>query len=400
MNPGAEQTAAIRGTVVQRAERPLGTLGVIALAITALVLAPLVAVIANAFGPGESTWAHLVGTVLPAYLGNTLLLMLGVAYGVVSIGVLAAWLVTAYRFPGRRVLEWALILPLAMPAYVMAYAYTDWLQFTGPVQTRLRALTGWHARDYWFPEIRSLYGAAAMFVVRALSLRLPARAHARSSSTRGARSRPGARWASTARGGFFRVALPLARPAIAAGVALALMETLADFGTVSYFARRDLHHRHLSAPGSRWATASAAASSATCCSASWSLRAGARALESRRRARTTTARRTPRRAARGRAARRCARGRVRRLRVAAARRASCCRSVLLLRWRSPTASPRSTRALRRRWRATASRVAGVTAARGRRSPCSSPTRARLTPWPRVARASARLPRSATRCPAR
>ena len=87
MNPGAEQTAAIRGAGVRQAERPLGTLGLIALAITALVLAPLVAVVANAFGPGESTWAHLARTVLPAYLGNTLLLMLGVAYGVVSIGV-------------------------------------------------------------------------------------------------------------------------------------------------------------------------------------------------------------------------------------------------------------------------------------------------------------------------
>jgi iron(III) transport system permease protein len=235
MNPGGEQTAAIRGAVVRRAGRPLGTLGLIALAITALVLAPLVAVVANAFGPGESTWAHLARTVLPAYLGNTLLLMLGVAYGVVSMGVLAAWLVTAYRFPGRRVLEWALVLPLAMPAYVMAYAYTDWLQFTGPVQTHLRALTGWQAREYWFPEIRSLYGAAAMLsfalypyvylLARTSFLEL-----SRSALEAGRLAGHGA-W-----GSFFRVAVPLARPAIAAGTALALMETLADFGVVSYFA--------------------------------------------------------------------------------------------------------------------------------------------------------------------
>jgi iron(III) transport system permease protein len=236
MNPGAEQVAAIGGAPVRaRAARPLGTLGLIALAITALVLAPLIAVVANAFGPGESTWAHLVRTVLPAYLGNTLLLMLGVAYGVVSIGILAAWLVTAYRFPGRRVLEWALVLPLAMPAYVMAYAYTDWLQFTGPVQTSLRALTGWQAREYWFPEIRSLYGAAAMLsfalypyvylLARTSFLEL-----SRSALEAGRLAGYGA-W-----GSFFRVAVPLARPAIAAGTALALMETLADFGVVSYFA--------------------------------------------------------------------------------------------------------------------------------------------------------------------
>jgi iron(III) transport system permease protein len=230
----ASGTAAI-GSAAARPQRPLGALGLIALATTVLVLAPLAAVVANAFGPSESTWAHLARTVLPAYLGNTLLLMLGVAYGVVSIGVLAAWLVTAYRFPGRRVLEWALVLPLAMPAYVMAYAYTDWLQFTGPVQTQLRALTGWQAREYWFPEIRSLHGAAAMLsfalypyvylLARTSFLEL-----SRSALEAGRLAGYGA-W-----GSFFRVAVPLARPAIAAGTALALMETLADFGVVSYFA--------------------------------------------------------------------------------------------------------------------------------------------------------------------
>ncbi len=234
MSRGAEQ-AAIGAVVGRRPERPLGALGIVALAIALLVLAPLAAVVATAFGPGESTWNHLAGTVLPAYVLNTLLLLLGVAYGVVSIGVLAAWLVTAYRFPGRRVLEWALVLPLAMPAYVMAYAYTDWLQFTGPVQTSLRALTGWQAREYWFPEIRSLYGAAAMLsfalypyvylLARASFLEL-----SRSALEAGRLAGYGA-W-----GGFFRVAAPLARPAIAAGTALALMESLADFGVVSYFA--------------------------------------------------------------------------------------------------------------------------------------------------------------------
>jgi iron(III) transport system permease protein len=133
------------------------------------------------------------------------------------------------------VLEWALMLPLAMPAYVMAYAYTDWLQFTGAVQTALRAATGWQAREYWFPEIRSLWGAIAM-----LSLALYPYVYliARTAFHELSRSAvEAARLAGlSAWGAFLRVAVPLARPAIAAGAALALMETLADFGTVSYFA--------------------------------------------------------------------------------------------------------------------------------------------------------------------
>jgi iron(III) transport system permease protein len=176
-----------------------------------------------------------IATALPAYVWNTVLLMLGVACGVISIGVLSAWLVTLYRFPARDVLEWTLMLPLAMPAYVMAYAYTDWLQFTGPVQTGLRELTGWSARDYWFPEIRSLGGAAAMLsfalypyvylIARTAFHDMPR------SAIEAARLAGHGAW-----GAFFRVAVPLARPAIAAGATLALMEALADFGTVSYFA--------------------------------------------------------------------------------------------------------------------------------------------------------------------
>lgn len=213
----------------------IGRLGLASLAAAALIVAPIVAVVASAFGPAQGAWAHLAGTVLWSYVGNTLVLLAGVTWGVVSIGVLSAWLVTAYRFPGQRLLEWALILPLAMPAYVMAYAYTDWLQFTGPLQTWLRAATGWQAREYWFPEIRSLWGAAAMLsfalypyvylITRTAFLEM-----SRSALEAGRLAGHGA-W-----GTFFRVALPLARPAIAAGTALALMETLADFGTVSYFA--------------------------------------------------------------------------------------------------------------------------------------------------------------------
>ena len=133
-----------------------------ALATGALIALPVLFVISNVFSGATETWAHLAATALPAYVWNTIVLLLLVAWGVISMGVLGAWLVTAYRFPGRDLLEWTLMLPLAMPAYVMAYAYTDWLQFTGPVQSALRALTGWGAGEYWFPEIRSLAGAAAM----------------------------------------------------------------------------------------------------------------------------------------------------------------------------------------------------------------------------------------------
>src|SRR5262245_31976186 len=138
----------------------LGPLGWIALGASGLMLLPILAVLATMLAPASDTWAHLASTTLGAYMRNSALLVLGVALGAGVIGVLCAWLVTAYRFPGVRVLEWALVLPLAMPAYVMAYAYTDWLQVTGGVQVGLRALTGWTPREYWFPEIRSLGGAA------------------------------------------------------------------------------------------------------------------------------------------------------------------------------------------------------------------------------------------------
>ena len=227
-------------TSALRALRPLsqrapGKLGWTAIVMALLIFVPIAAVLANVFSHGGETWAHLASTVLPGYVANTALLVLGVAYGVISIGVLSAWLVTAYRFPGRRVLEWALILPLAMPAYVMAYAYTDWLQFTGPVQTWLRELTGWRAREYWFPEVRSLGGAMAVlsfalypyvYLLARASFLDQSRATAESARLLGHGP-----WRT-----FFKVALPLARPGIAAGTALALMEALADFGTVSYFA--------------------------------------------------------------------------------------------------------------------------------------------------------------------
>jgi iron(III) transport system permease protein len=213
----------------------VGFLGMISLGAAALILLPILAVVATVLGPASETWTHLARTLLGAYVLNTALLVACVAAGVLSIGVLSAWLVTAYRFPAQRVLEWGLVLPLAMPAYVMAYAYTDWLQFTGPLQTALRAATGWQAREYWFPEIRSIPGAAAM-----LSFALYPYVYllARTAFLDVSRSalEAGRLAGYSAWGSFWRVALPIARPAVAAGAAFALMETLADFGTVSYFA--------------------------------------------------------------------------------------------------------------------------------------------------------------------
>ena len=228
--------AALRSKAVSDITVPrIGGLGVASLITAALVVAPIAAVVWNIFLPSEATWEHLISTVLPEYIANTFLLLVLVAAGVVCCGVLSAWLVSAYEFPGRRVLEWALVLPMAIPAYVMAYAYTDWLQTSGPVQSILREFTGWQVRAYWFPEIRSLPGAAAM-----LSLALYPYVYLLARGAFLEQSRSSYEAAQLAGygawGRFWHVSLPLARTGIVAGVALALMETLADFGTVSYFA--------------------------------------------------------------------------------------------------------------------------------------------------------------------
>lgn len=213
----------------------LGSFGWCAVALAALLAVPIAFVASSVFVPSGGSWQHLVDTVLADYVRNTVWLAVGVGFGVVVVGVGTAWLVTMCSFPGSRVLDWALILPLAVPAYVMAYAYTDFLQFSGPVQTWLRELTGWRAREYWFPDIRSLGGAITVMVfVMYPYVYLLARAAFLEQSV--GVLEVGRTLGYGAWGSFARIALPLARPAIAAGTSLALMETLADFGTVSYFA--------------------------------------------------------------------------------------------------------------------------------------------------------------------
>ncbi len=200
------------------------------------VAAPLASVVLNVFRGGTGdTWAHLAATVLPDYVASTLLLCAGVGTGVMLLGVGSAWLVTRHEFPGRAAFEWLLVLPLAMPAYVMAYAYTDLLQFVGPVQSALRRAFGWQRADYWFPEVRSVGGAAAMFSL-VLYPYVYMLARTAFVERAGGMIEAGRALGLTPWRAFVRLSLPLARPAIAAGVALALMETLADYGTVSYFA--------------------------------------------------------------------------------------------------------------------------------------------------------------------
>jgi iron(III) transport system permease protein len=216
--------------------RRLPSLRVLALLAAALISAPLLSVAVSVFSPATAgTWQHLLATVLPDYVVATLWLCLGVGIGVAALGVGAAWLVTRYEFPGRSTFEWALLLPLAMPAYVMAYAYTDLLQFVGPVQGWLRESFGWRRGDYWFPDVRSLGGAIAMFSL-VLYPYVYMLARTAFLERAGGMIEVGRTLGLSPLAAFWRLSLPLARPAIAGGVALALMETLADYGTVSYFA--------------------------------------------------------------------------------------------------------------------------------------------------------------------
>ena len=209
------------------------TLG--ALLIAGLIAVPVISVFSNVFAGGTSdTWSHLAATVLPEFIRNTVILCLGVGLGVSSIGITTAWLTTMLDFPGRRFFEWALVLPLAVPAYVMAYVYTDFLQFVGPVQSGLREAFGWRAGQYWFPDVRTVGGAVAMFMFvlypYVYLLARTAFLERAGGMLEAGRSLGLGPW-----GCFFRVSLALARPAGVAGTALALMETLADFGTVAYF---------------------------------------------------------------------------------------------------------------------------------------------------------------------
>ena len=197
------------------------------------LLGPVAALLLAAFGDGGGLWGHLVDTVLATYVTNTLLMMGGVGSVAIVFGVSSAWVISRYDFAGRDMLEWMLLLPAAIPAYIIAYCYTDFFEYAGPVQSALRAAFGWQSpRDYFFPEIRSVGGAVLVmasvlypyiYMVTRIAFRLTpaslfeiALVHNKSQ--------------------FWHVGLPLARPAIVAGLALVMMEVVSDFGTVEYFA--------------------------------------------------------------------------------------------------------------------------------------------------------------------
>ncbi|EOD54420.1 ABC transporter permease [Aeromonas molluscorum] len=201
-----------------------------------LLVLPILALLFSALSADGDLFAHLADTVLSTYLANTLLLVLGVVLLSLLFGVPTAWLVAMCQVPGRRALQWALMLPMAMPSYIVAYVYTDLFDYSGSVQAGLRALFGWQSpADYWFPAIRSLGGAAwVLALVLFPYVYLLARASFLEQSVsliHSSRLLGSSPWQS-----FRRISLPLARPAIMVAVSLVAMETLADFATVHFFA--------------------------------------------------------------------------------------------------------------------------------------------------------------------
>lgn len=235
LTQGADLTGARH---VPRAARghlqPLGW-RIAVMAICAVIATPILAICILAVTPEDNIWPHLLSTVLPSAVQQTLLLMLGVGSVTLLVGTGTAWLVTMYTFPGRSILVWALLLPLAMPTYLIAFCFVEVFDYSGATQTALRELFGWHsAKDYWFPDIRTLGGAVfVMSLVLYPYVYLTARASFLQQSAcvlEVART-----LGRTPFGAFRAVALPLARPALAAGVTLALMECLNDIGAVEYF---------------------------------------------------------------------------------------------------------------------------------------------------------------------
>ena len=202
--------------------------------LAALFCLPFLALFIQLLTPEIDLWKHLLETVLTTYLNQSLLMMMGVGLGALTLGVSTAWLVASHDFPGQRLFSWLLILPMAMPAYIVAYAYTWFLDVSGPMQSTLRNLTGWQFGDYMFPNIRSIGGAILVLsLVLYPYIYLLSRAAFQHQSKRLLEAHQltgGSTWSY-----FSRVALPIARPAVFGGLALVLMETLADYGTVDYF---------------------------------------------------------------------------------------------------------------------------------------------------------------------
>ncbi len=213
-----------------------GSWNLLTLSLALLFALPILSLIVTAGSGGENVWGHLLSTVMPGYLKNTFWLMLGVGSGTLLLGVSTGWVISMTEFPGRRVMEWALLLPLAFPGYIIAMVYVELLEFSGPLQEQLRLWFGWqNYMDYWFPPIASLGGAITMLslVLFPYVYLLARTAFLQQSATLMEASRM---LDKSAGNSFFMIALPLARPAIVVGVSLTMMETLADFGTMQLFA--------------------------------------------------------------------------------------------------------------------------------------------------------------------
>jgi iron(III) transport system permease protein len=224
---------------VMRTRRHPLLIGVVALIVAVMVL-PIVSLLVLSATSGASEIADLFTTVLPSSLKTTVQLMLIVGVLTSSIGVVSAYLIITYEFPFRRTLSWMLVLPVAVPAYIASYCFVDFLTFAGPVQTALRGIMGYKTHsDYWFPDIRSVWGAgfiiaSVLYPYVYLTTRVVFLMQGRNAADV-ARSLGASRTRV-----FFQVLLPMARPAIVAGVALALMETLNDIGAVEYLGVKTL----------------------------------------------------------------------------------------------------------------------------------------------------------------
>ncbi|WP_341659063.1 iron ABC transporter permease [Vibrio sp.] len=200
-----------------------------------LLVLPILAIFMTSIGETDELFSHLLSTVMPTYTLNTVALAAGTMLLSAVFGIPSAWIMAMCKIPSERVLQWALVLPLAMPSYIVGYIFTDWLDFAGPIQIFLRDVMGWQAGDYWFPDIRTLPGAIfVLALVLYPYVYLLCRAsfmEQNVSLLQSARLLKCSPWES-----FLRISLPLARPSIAIGLSLVAMETIGDFGTVSYFA--------------------------------------------------------------------------------------------------------------------------------------------------------------------
>ncbi|MCY4420051.1 MAG: iron ABC transporter permease [Gammaproteobacteria bacterium] len=233
---GTGNEAVVMPGFIQRIRQQKSDLGWLICTVGAALLLsiPVVTVLYSITLPANDIWSHLWSTVLADYALNSFVLAAGVCIGTSLIGITTAWLCSACTFPGRKIFSWTLLLPLAFPPYIIAYTYTGMLDFAGPVQTAMRSVFGWEYGDYWFPEIRSITGAIIMIslvLYPYVYLLLRTAFSEQSSSLREASHMFGVGSYRT----LFTIILPMARPALVAGLTLVVMETLADYGTVHYF---------------------------------------------------------------------------------------------------------------------------------------------------------------------